>query len=216
MGVTRPVFRVAALLAAAAVTGCAASSSGGPQAGPCTVTDKLHGATPNPPSAKPHFTLTDTAGSPYRLAAETDGKVTLLYFGYTHCPDECPTSMADVASALRRLPADVADEVSVVFVTTDPKRDRPQVLRTWLERFDPDFVGLTGTPQELAGAEVGTGLPISQREAGTKGEGAGRYSVAHFAAVLTYDRDGRLVTLYPAGVTPTDIAADLRLLVKGC
>jgi protein SCO1 len=215
VGVTGLVIRVAALLAAATVTGCAGSGSSGPQ-GPCNVADKMHGAVPNPPSAKPHFTLTDTAGAAYRLTPETEGQVTLLYFGYTHCPDECPTSMADVASALRRLPTDVSDKVSVVFVTTDPKRDRPQVLRTWLDRFDPEFVGLTGTPQEVAGAEVDTGLPISQREAATKADGAGRYSVAHFAAVLAYDRDGRLATLYPAGVTPTDIATDLRLLVKGC
>jgi protein SCO1/2 len=176
----------------------------------------MHGAVPDSPSAKPRFTLTDTSGAAYQLAAETDDTVTLLYFGYTHCPDECPTSMADVASALRRLPSDVSDGVSVVFVTTDPRRDEPRVLRTWLDRFNPDFVGLTGSPREVAGAEVDTGLPISQREPATKDDGAGRYSVAHFAAVLAYDRDGRLATLYPAGVTPADIAADLRLLVKGC
>jgi protein SCO1/2 len=214
--VIRLAVRSAALVAAALLTGCAGSSSSAPTLDCDQVAGQLHGAVPDTSSPKPTFTLADTDGATYNLRNRSTGKVTFLYFGYTHCPDECPTSMADVASALRRLPSATADPVSVVFVTTDPWRDRPAVLRSWLDRFDPDFVGLTGNPTDIAGAEVDMGLPISKREPANRGDGAGRYSVAHFAAVMAYGRDGRLATLYPAGVTPTDIAADIQVLVKEC
>lgn len=211
----RRAARSAALIVAALLTGCGGSSS--PATLACDeVRDQMHGAVPDASSPKPTFTLVDTDGAPYNLRARTAGKVTFLYFGYTNCPDECPTSMADVASALRRVPAATADDVSVVFVTTDPWRDKPRVLRTWLDRFNPNFVGLTGKPADIAGAEVDMGLPMSKREPAKRGQGSGRYSVAHFAAVMAYGRDGRLATLYPVGVTPTDIAADIQVLVKGC
>jgi protein SCO1 len=213
--VIRRVARAAALLSAAVLTGCSGSS--GEAALTCDqVTQRLHGAVPDTQTPKPTVTLADTDGAPYNLRTRTAGKVTMLYFGYTHCPDECPTSMADVASALRRVGTATADQVSVVFVTTDPYRDKPTVLRRWLDRFDPTFVGLTGNPTDIAGAEVDMGLPMSKREPAKRGEGVGRYSVAHFAAVMAYGRDGRLATLYPAGVSPTDIAADIQVLVKGC
>jgi protein SCO1/2 len=157
----------------------------------------------------------DTAGKSYDFGDETRGKVTMLYFGYTHCPDECPTSMADLAQALRRVPAEVAKQVAVVFVTTDPWRDKKPVLRKWLDRFSPTFIGLTGTPTQIAGAEVRMGMPISRRVPGKKKTSAGRYSVDHFAAVMAFGRDNRLATLYPAGVTPGDIATDMSVLVKG-
>jgi protein SCO1/2 len=143
--------------------------------------------------------------------------VTLLYAGYTHCPDECPTAMADVAAALRQVPAAVGDQVQVVFVTTDPWRDTATVLRTWLDKFHPPrpYIGLTGTPRQLAGAEVAMGMPVATRRAAPKSYGSGKYSVSHFAGVLVYGRDDRLATIYPSGVAPADIAADLQVLVKG-
>jgi protein SCO1/2 len=214
--VIRSVARAAALLSAALLTACGGSSSPTAALQCDKVPSQLHGARTDTAAPKPTFTLADTDDASYDFKARTAGKVTFLYFGYTHCPDECPTSMADVASALRRLPAATADQVAVVFVTTDPWRDTPAVLRKWLDRFDPDFVGLTGNPTDIAGAEVDMGLPISKRQPAKRKDGVGRYSVAHFAAVLAYGRDGRLATLYPAGVTPTDIAADIQVLVKGC
>jgi protein SCO1/2 len=213
--VTRRLLPTVTALATAVLglsTACGGSGSAAP---PTASKDALHGAVPDVASPKPTFTLTDTSGASYDFRKRTDGKVTLLYFGYTHCPDECPTSMADVASALRRVPTDVASDVAVVFVTTDPWRDTKPALRTWLDRFSSAFVGLTGKPAQIAGAETQMGMPISRRVPAKKAGAAGRYSVDHFAAVLTYGRDGRLATLYPSGVTPTDIAADLQVLVKG-
>jgi protein SCO1/2 len=123
--------------------------------------------------------------------------------------------MADVASALRRVSPAIRQRVSVVFVTTDPWRDTRPVLRRWLDRFSPTFIGLTGSPPQIAGAETQMGMPISRRVPAKKSYGAGRYSVDHFAAVMVYGNDDRLATLYPSGVTPGDIAADIPLLVKG-
>jgi protein SCO1/2 len=153
-------------------------------------------------------------GSAGPHSARTHGVVTLLYFGYTHCPDECPTAMADVASALRKI-GPAAAQVRVVFVTTDPWRDKAAVLRSWLDRFDPSFIGLTGTPAQIAGAEVRMGMPISKRQAAPKSYGSGRYAVDHMAAVMAYGRDGRVATLYPSGITPGEIASDLLVLIKG-
>jgi protein SCO1/2 len=199
---------------ALAAAGCGGSSS--PAASPSSASSPaLHGAVPSVSQPRPDFTLVDTSGHTYDFGAETRGKVTMLYFGYTHCPDECPTSMADLAQALSRVPTDVAKQVRVVFVTTDPWRAKKPVVRKWLDRFSPTFIGLTGTPAQIAGAEVKMGMPISRRVPEKKKTSAGRYSVDHFAAVMAFGRDNRLATLYPSGVTPGDIASDMSVLVKG-
>jgi protein SCO1 len=182
---------------------------------PAATTPALHGAIPDSHPTKPSFRLVDTSGRPFDFAADTKGRTTLLYFGYTHCPDECPTAMADVAAALRRTDPATAQHVMVVFVTTDPWRDDKAVLRKWLDRFSPSFIGLTGTPAQIAAAEVAMGMPLSRRQAAPKSYGSGKYAVTHFAAVLAYGRDDRLATLYPSGITPAEIAADLPVLVKG-
>jgi len=210
--VNRTVAAALALLAAVA-TAC---GSGKPAADAKPVA--LHGAAPEPAGGpRPQFSLVDTKGASYDFGAATGGRVTLLYAGYTHCPDECPTSMADVAAALRQVPAAVEQQVRVVFVTTDPWRDNAKVLRRWLDAFHPPqpYVGLTGSPSQVAGAEVAMGIPIATRTPQKKGSKTGRYSVSHFAGVLVYGRDDRLKTVYPSGVAPSDIAADLQVLVKG-
>ena len=214
----RRLTLVARLLSAGALALAAAGCGGGSSSGPSGTSSSppaLHGAVPTQGAPRPSFTLVDTAGKTYDFGAQTRNRVTMLYFGYTHCPDECPTSMADVAAALRRVPAEISQQVRVVFVTTDPWRDKKPVLRKWLDRFSPTFIGLTGTPEQIAGAEVRMGMPISRRVPEKKAKGAGRYSVDHFAAVMVYSRDNRLVTLYPAGITPGEIAADVPVLVKG-
>jgi len=205
---------VATTVALAVITVACGGSSAPSSSGPTASDVSLHGAIPSVQAPKPEFTLTDTSGQSYDFQARTKGQVTMLYFGYTHCPDECPTSMADLASALRQVPADVAKQVSVVFVTTDPWRDTKPVLRRWLDKFSNSFVGLTGTPTQIADAEVRMGMPISRRVPAKKSQGVGRYSVDHFAAVMAYGRDDRLATLYPSGVAPSDIAADMSALVK--
>lgn len=206
---------VAAALVAALATGCAGGGSQ-PASSPAAKDVALHGANPATSQPRPDFTLVDTSGHSYEFGPRTHGKVTLLYFGYTNCPDECPTSMADIAQALRSVGPAVSSQVTVVFATTDPWRDNAKVLRRWLDRFRPPtpFVGLTGTQAQIAGAETTMGMPISSREARAKGQQPGQYSVSHFAAVIVYGRDDRLATLYPSGVVPADIAADLKVLVK--
>ncbi len=104
----------------------------------------VHGALLTEPYAVPDTELTDTDGQPFSLAADTDKRLTLVFFGYTHCPDICQTVMANVAAGLTRLDDAEREQVDVVFVTTDPARDDEQTLRTYLDRFDPAFLGLTG------------------------------------------------------------------------
>src|SRR5262249_38929431 len=106
-----------------------------------------------PPLPKPRFTLTDTSGAPFDFWLKTDGYVALLFFEYTRCPSECPLHMANISTCLKNIPVRVADQVKVVFVTTDPARDSPSVLRSWLDHFDRRFVGLTGTEAAIAAAQ---------------------------------------------------------------
>ena len=103
---------------------------------------------------KPNVSLTDTDNQPFDIASDTDSKVTLVYFGYTHCPDLCPLNMFTAASAIRAMPAADHGQVKMVFVTTDPARDTPSVIQTWLGHFSPTFTGLTGTIAQIRGAEL--------------------------------------------------------------
>ena len=194
----------------------------------------FHGVETDPAPTRPSFVLTDLSGARYDFAARTRGRPTYLYFGYTHCPDECPTAMADIAVALRKASAADRAKAVVVFVTTDPKRDSPAVLRQWLDQFSPDFVGLLGTDAEIAAAERAAGVAVAApgapiptlpgnpdahpTEPGTaplphKHSGPLGYSVTHSAVILAYDADDRLPVLYPGGVTVQDIHDDLPLLI---
>ena len=163
------------------------------------------------PLSRPSFTLTDDAGQSYDFASRTRGKLTLLYFGYTHCPDICPLNMADTAAALRDLPAGVRAQITVVFVTTDPARDTPAVLRAWLAKYDPAFIGLTGSPAEIELAQIAASVPTSAVEA----TGKGSYVVDHAGYVIAYTRDNLGHLTYPAGVDPSAEARDLSRLVNG-
>jgi len=158
---------------------------------------------------KPKFVLTDTQGRPYDFRAQTAGKVTLLYFGYTHCPDVCPLNMATLASALRQLPPQVEDKIVVVFVTTDPARDTPKQLRSWLNQFNPQFVGLTGSPNQVAMAQREAGVQVATKES----DGASGYGINHAAEILAYTPDNLAHITFLAGLPASAEAADLRRLV---
>ena len=220
--------RLLAVSTLAAAVACGTPSvSSSPTATP-TPRPAYHGVEPTSPASRARFTLTDTAGAAYDFHAQTEGKPTFLYFGYTHCPDECPTAMADLASALRKRPTPAA---RVVFVTTDPARDTGPVLRRWLDQFSASFIGLRGTQAQVDAAQQAAGLPVSTREgpqptlpghpdqhpkeAGTaphRHDGPLGYAVSHSAVILAYDTADRLPVAYPGGATPSDIAADLPLL----
>ena len=161
--------------------------------------------------AKPTVTLEDTAGAPYDIATQTRGELTLVYFGYTHCPDLCPLNMETAATALGRLPKAERARINVVFVTTDPDRDTPPVIRIWLDHFDQKFVGLTGTITQIRQTEGATGIPLSFAEH-TSGPGAS-YAVVHAGYILVYTQDNQAHVEFPAEITPEQEAQDLSTLL---
>jgi protein SCO1 len=163
-----------------------------------------------PPLVKPRFTLTDTSGAPFDFWEKTLGSVTLLFFGYTHCPDQCPLHIANIAVGLKHMTKDLSDQVKVVFVTTDPSRDDPKALRVWLDRFDERFIGLTGSEAAIDGAQKAVGLPPARKTALV----AGGYAVAHASFVFAYSKDNLAHLIYPSGVTQKDWAHDLPFLVN--
>jgi len=155
------------------------------------------------PYRRPTFTLTDTAGAPFDFRQATAGRPTLLFFGYTRCPDVCPTTMADIAVALRGLDKALVQQLQVVFVTTDPVYDTPAVLAEYLRRFDADlpqhFIGLTGDQAAIDQAQLATGVPLAEDGGKT-----------HSSLLLLYGPDDQAHVAFDAGNTSRDIASDLR------
>ncbi|HZC72794.1 MAG TPA: SCO family protein [Jatrophihabitans sp.] len=157
-----------ALLAAA----CSSSGGGGsptPMASDLVGQNQVahyQGAGLVPPQPRPSFTLRDTSGKPFAFATRTAGHPTFLYFGYTHCPDECPATMADLRLALKQVPASVAAQTYVVFVTTDVKRDSAPVIQNWLHGYDADsratWVGLRGTQAQIDAAQAAAHIAIAE------------------------------------------------------
>ncbi len=205
-----------ALVAALALgfAGCGAPGGGGDADSTATrasvAPDRLRGVEPPNPEPKPAFTLTDLDGRRYDFLAETAGRLTFLFFGYTHCPDICPVHLANLAAALARLPRADADRVRVVFVTTDPQRDTPERMKRWLGAFDPAFVGLTGSRAELEAAQRAAGVAptVAQPAPGDTG-----YAVGHAAQVIAYGPDGNMRAQYPFGTRQKDWAHDLPILL---
>jgi protein SCO1 len=160
------------------------------------------------PYQKPEFTLTDSTGASFDFAARTAAGPTLLFFGYTHCPDVCPTTMADIAVGLRQVDPAVAAETSVVFVTTDPARDSGEVLGEYLGRFDADlptqFIGLTGSQDQIDQAQLAAGVPLAQEMGQT-----------HSALLLLYGTDGEADVAFDAENSGADIAHDLTVVAAG-
>lgn len=163
-----------------------------------------------PPLPKPGFTLTDTSGVLFDFRSKTEGYVTLLFFGYANCPDVCPLHMANIAAALKKMPPGLADQVKLVFVTTDPARDSAKALRSWLDHFDKRFIGLTGTEAAIEAAQRGAGLPPAKKSALANGD----YGVGHSSFVLVYTRDNLAHLVYPGGMSQQDWAHDLPQVVK--
>jgi protein SCO1/2 len=171
----------------------------------------LRGQITEPPIAKPDLVLTDTRGQRYDLREETDGYLTLLFFGYTHCPDVCPVHMATLGAAIGELPPEVRDRTKVVFVSTDPERDTPERLRAWLDGFDRSIVGLHGPLEELNAALAAMKLP---GVAVVPSEHGSDPLIGHPSAVLAFGPDGLARVRYPFGVRRADWAHDLPLLAS--
>jgi protein SCO1/2 len=164
-----------------------------------------------PPLPKPRFTLIDTSGARFDFWQQTHGYVTLLFFGYARCPDQCPLHMSSIALGMKKLPVAVADQIKLVFVTTDPGRDSPQVIRAWLNQFDRRFIGLTGSEAAIEAAQRATGVPLATRTVTAAGE---NYSVGHANFVVAYTKDDLAHVIYPGGVTQNDWLHDLPQLVQ--
>lgn len=171
----------------------------------------LRGTALAEPWERPAFTLTATDGHPYDFRAETAGYLTLLFFGYTHCPDVCPVHMANLAAVLPKLPPGVASRVKVVFVTTDPERDTAERLRRWLDGFDPRFVGLVGPLDSVNAIQQRIGLAPAIQQPTADGA---NYLVGHAAQVIAYSPDGRAHAVYPFGTRQADWAHDLPWLAR--
>jgi protein SCO1/2 len=166
-----------------------------------------HGWLLDSPKPAADFTLTSGAGERVSLS-DFRGKLVLLYFGYTYCPDVCPTSMAAIAEAMRQLGAR-AEDVAVLMVTVDPERDTPQRVGEYVAHFNPGFVGLSGTPEEIAAAATPLGIYYEKRDAGSS-----NYTVDHTATITVIDREGRVRLVFPFETTAEEIASDLAALLR--
>ncbi|MDB5858244.1 MAG: electron transport protein SCO1/SenC [Ramlibacter sp.] len=154
------------------------------------------------------FPLPDIDGKP-RSIKDFAGKVVVLFFGYTQCPDVCPTTLAEIAQAKKLLGPD-GDKVQGVFITVDPERDTPQVLKAYMGNFDPGFVALRGTPEQLAAVAKDFKVYFKRVD----GKAPGSYTMDHSAASYAYDPQGRLRLYVRYGNGPQALADDLRLLLK--
>jgi protein SCO1/2 len=172
--------------------------------------DELRGTILANPLPRPDFTLTTTRGEPFDFRRETGGRLTLLFFGYTSCPDICPMHMAHIAAVLRKLTPDMARRIGVVMVTVDPERDTPEEFRRWLDTFDPSFIGLTGSAEALVAAQQALHMPPAVKQ----GEGPD-YLMGHAAYVVAFTPDDSAHVIYPSGTRQSDWAHDLPLLLSG-
>ena len=195
------------------LTACGSSGSGSGSNAQSAVS--ANGGAPSPYQGvllprtfdKPDVTLTDTSGKPYNLVQRTAGRAMLLYFGYTHCPDVCPTTMGDIAVALSKLPAAQQQQIDVVFISTDPTVDTPSTIQTWLNSFNPKFIGLTGDINTIIKAAQSVGVFVAAPKAGQE--------PVHGAEVLGFfPSDNKAHVLYTSGVPWQDFAHDLPLMIR--
>lgn len=191
---------LAALLAVALLAGC-----GG------TETVKLTGRIVDPPFELADTTLTDTDGAPYTLKTDPKTAVTVLFFGYTHCPDLCPAILTSLQAGLVKLPKKDRDQVTVVFVSSDPKRDTPSVLRTYLDHFGEGFVGLTGPIDQVSELGRSVGVFVDKGEELPSG---GYDPNSHGTYVIAIDRTHTAPLFWNGDTSPSQFANDLRFLIE--
>jgi protein SCO1/2 len=162
-----------------------------------------------PATQKPAFTLTGTDGQPFDFRRDTDGHLTLLFFGYTHCPDICPTHMSTIASAIKTLSAEDRARIRVVFVSTDPERDSTARIRSWLDNFDRDFIGLRGPLDDVNRIQGSIGLPPAMKH-----HMGASYEMGHAGLVMAFTADDSLRAMYPSGVTKEGWIGDLKTMLS--
>lgn len=201
------LFAAAALILAGAIT--IATVTQRPSVdGSSDGVSRWRGVELSQPVRRPDVVLTDTDGRPFDFRARTEGKFTLLMFGYTNCPDVCPIQLATITGALR---ADPGVTPQVVFVSVDPDRDTPGRLRQWLDQFSRDYIGLTGTTEQLRLAQERAGVPEAILSAPS---GDQTYSVGHASQVIAFTPDDLAHVVYPFGLRQEDWVHDLRQLAQ--
>lgn len=201
----RALAALAAVLCVGLLAGCGNSSAAdddgdGYQAGQ---THDAYQVDPTP--------LTDTDGQPYSLVDDTEKDLTLVFFGYTMCPDVCQVVMSNLSSAMTRLDDADRERLDVVFVTTDPARDTPDVLRRYLDSFDPEFVGLTGDLDTIA--EIGTSVAVHVA-AGEKLPSGGRDVSSHSSQITAITADDTSPLLWTQDTSSADLAADIHTMLN--
>jgi protein SCO1 len=166
------------------------------------------GSSFNPPQPAFDFSITDVQEQPFRLSAQK-GNITLLFFGYTSCPDECPTTMAVLKQVKDGL-GQQAGRVRFVLITIDPARDTPTVLQAYVAKFDPSFIGITGTESALQPIWQGYGVDI-EKTAAASGNG---YTFIHSTQVYLVDSQGNLRLTYSYGTPPAAMVSDIQHLLS--
>lgn len=167
----------------------------------------LKSGTFDPPRLAPDFTLAGSHGKELTLS-EYRGKLVILGFGFTHCPDICPVTLARLAQVHKNLGA-LADQVQVVYVTVDPERDNVERLREYMAHFNPNFIGVTGTPEQLSAVRQSYGILAAK-----KVHEDGSYEVHHSSYIYLIDRQGLLRALVPFGTPVDNMVHDIKILLR--
>ena len=164
---------------------------------------EFHGTVLDNPYEVPDTELTDTAGEPFSLAADTDKRLTLVFFGFTNCPDICHTVMGSLANAMMRLDETDREQVDVIFVTTDPARDTERVLRDYLDHLDPTFIGLRSDLDTIV--EVGQALAVGVDRQDPGG---------HTTATMAIDSDDTTPAYWGEETSAAQFASDIHSLLE--
>lgn len=199
---------LAAAIVLAVVAGCAPAAE--PQRRVGASVAGYGGVELTTPYSLPDVTLTDQDGRSFDVRAGSGKPVLVFFFGYTHCPDICLGVLTDLASASNRLPEEVRAKLQVVFVTVDPARDDPAALRTYLNRIDPGFLGLTGDAGDIERLAEAMGVGIE----GTQRLPNGDYEVLHTAQVVGFDAQRRGVLVWTQGTAIGTYRSDFERLVR--
>lgn len=169
---------------------------------------EFHGTILQSNTEAANFTLMSSSGQRVSLD-DFRGKLVVLYFGYTFCPDVCPATLVEIAGAMDILGED-AKKVQAIMVSVDPERDTPEQLAEYVAHFDPNFLGVTGTPEEIAELATLYGVYYEKHE----GSAASGYLIDHTATVMVINQEGYLKLLLPFGTTAQEMADDLAYLLK--
>lgn len=201
-------FAVVGLLLLAGVGACRMEAPDREEASRRAEETGFRGRVVEDPGPRPDFVLNDARGGTFDFREETEGRLALLFFGYTHCPDVCPIHMSSIAEVKRDLGLAFGRNTSVIFVTVDPARDTPERLVSWLGDFDPEFVGLYGDPAKIDSIQLALGLPPAM----VPETAEAAYDVGHASAVVAFPPGDSIRVMFPHGTRQEDWRHDLAAL----